>query len=123
MTFFNLHHPRALMPLLEGHSTYTLFSFCISDSGHEIKKLLPPHKTTPVRCGVSIHTPARHVGLVCSRSALASSGVFIADSPRILSGPSEDELILSMFNGSDDARYVEHGMPIAHFLILPLLAA
>jgi len=110
-------HPRACLPAPEGLYSYIIFSFCLSESNHEIKKLLSPHSTIPIRSGIHITLDPGRVGLVLSRESLASSGVFVADSPHLIN--SNHELIVLLHNGNDDARYIEHGVPIATLIFLP----
>jgi len=57
--------------------------------------------------------------MVCSRSGLASRGIFVANAPGIVDPDYTGEIKVILFNGSQEPHYVRQGDRIAQVLIIP----
>lgn len=79
-----------------------------------------------VRTGLAIELPHNHVGLVCSRSGLATRGVFVINAPGIIDEDyrGEVKVILGFLPSNlawpdPEIVHLPAGSRIAQFLVLP----
>ncbi len=78
--------------------------------------------------GIAVEIPPGHVGMVCSRSGIASkSGMFVLNAPGIIDEDYRGELKVILGRlpftpqwTSDEVFQVVHGMRIAQFMVMPL---
>jgi dUTP pyrophosphatase len=70
--------------------------------------------------GISIRVPTDYVGLICSRSGMASRGLFVVNAPGIIDAgyTGEIKVVLGNLGGM---RVINQGDRIAQFMILPLV--
>lgn len=103
-------------------AAFDLYMCDLTESGKPNKIVLPPHATSrPIPTGIAIELPPGHVGLVCSRSGLASQGVFVANGPGIIDPDYRGELKVLLYNGGHQARYAQHGERIAQLMLVPFI--
>ena len=101
---------------------YDICACLVSESNRPITK--PLHKgVTAVPTGLIVRPPPGHFVAVCSRSGLAAHGLFVANSPGIIDPSYSGELIILIFNGSHETKYVKHGDRIAQLVLLPAIYA
>ncbi len=83
---------------------------------------VPSHSWTTVRTELAIRIPAGHVGLIMSRSGLASvNGVFVLNAPGIIDAEYSGEIKVVLGNMDDFGYLVERGDKIAQFTMMPLM--
>jgi dUTP pyrophosphatase len=101
---------------------YDLYMCDLTESGRPNKIVLPPHATSrPIPTGIAVELPPGHVGLVCSRSGLASQGVFVANGPGIIDPDFRGELKVLLYNGGHQSRNAVHGDRVAQLMIVPFI--
>ena len=77
---------------------------------------VPSHSFATVRTELAIRIPAGHVGLIMSRSGLASvNGVFVLNAPGIIDAEYSGEIKVVLGNMD------ERGDKIAQFMMMPLM--
>lgn len=77
----------------------------------------------PVTFGPDMRAEWSHWTLfpaVCSRSGLATSGVFVANAPGIIDPEYRGEILVLLFNGGVHPAYVRHRDKIAQLVLLPV---
>lgn len=78
--------------------------------------------TATVRTDLAIRIPTGHVGLIMSRSGLASKhGVFVLNAPGIIDAEYSGEIKIVLGNMGKNVYLVERGDKIAQFMMLPLM--
>ena len=83
---------------------------------------VPSHGWATIRTELAIRIPAGHVGLIMSRSGLASkNGVFVLNAPGIIDAEYSGEIKVVLGNMGDYSYLVERGDKIAQFTVLPLM--
>ena len=83
---------------------------------------IPSHGFTTIRTEIAIRVPKGHVGLIMSRSGLATKhGVFVLNAPGIIDAEYSGEIKVVLANMSDNNYLVERGDKIAQFMLLPLI--
>lgn len=60
--------------------------------------------------------------LVCSRSGLATKGIFVANAPGVIDPDYRGEIKVILFNGSPEVHWVQHNDRIAQVLVMPVLS-
>lgn len=79
------------------------------------------HDYETISTGISIRIPQEFVGLVCSRSGLASkNGVFVLNAPGIIDSGYHGEVKVVLGNLSHKPYKVKKGDRIAQLMIIPL---
>ena len=73
-----------------------------------------------VPTGLSIRIPQDHMGLVCSRSGLAASGVFVLNAPGIIDYGYHGEVKVVIGTLSKFPVWINVGDKIAQLLIMPV---
>lgn len=116
--------PNAALPR-KFHSSDVGYDVCaclISETNRPQTK--PLHRgITPIPTGLVVRPPPGNFIACCSRSGLAVQGLFVANAPGIIDPTYTGELIILMFNGSHETKYVKHGDRIAQLVILPAVYA
>ena len=83
---------------------------------------IPSHNYATARTELAIRIPSGHVGLIMSRSGLASNrGVFVLNAPGIIDAEYSGEIKIVLGNMDDNNYLVERGDKIAQFTVLPLM--
>ncbi len=86
--------------------------------------VIGPHEGVLVPTGLALAIPEGYVGLVFARSGLATKqGLAPANKVGVIDSDYRGELLVSLFNHSEEARTVESGDRVAQFVIVPYLAA
>lgn len=116
-------HPAVKLPT---HGTpnsigYDLRAFLLSETGRPNTSLVPPRTTKIIPTGLVVVPPDGHAVFVCSRSGLATSSLFVTNSPGVIDPDYRGELQVLLYNGGHDAYYVRHEDRIAQFVLLPTL--
>lgn len=98
----------------------------IADACFDIKSsrdiTIEPHSYNVVTTDLSIRVPAGHVGMLMSRSGLASKhGVFVLNAPGIIDAEYSGEVKVVLGNMSGSSYLIERGDRIAQFMMLPLM--
>jgi len=87
-----------------------------------VQTRIPGHGYATVDTELAIRIPAGHVGLIMSRSGLASKrGVFVLNAPGIIDAEYTGEIKVVLANMDDRNYLVERGDKIAQFTMLPLM--
>ena len=85
--------------------------------------VIEPGKTVFIPTGFSIEIPEGFVGLMHARSGLASKqGLAPANKVGVIDSDYRGEVMVALFNHSDERRVVEPDDRIAQLLIMPYLA-
>lgn len=111
---FVRNHKDAMLPSM-AHSDdacYDLFSV-------EEAKILPGCRV--IDTGFSIGLPPGYVGLVCSRSGLASRGIFVANAPGIIDAGYRGPLKVVLYNSTANDYTVHKGDRIGQLMIQKVL--
>jgi dUTP pyrophosphatase len=120
---FKLLHGKAQMPMRA-----TSGAACWDLVAAEESYLAPPRSFATVGTGVAVELPPCHVGLVCSRSGLASKeGVFVLNAPGIIDEDYRGELKVVLARLPRDISWpalenylILPGLRIAQLMVLPL---
>jgi dUTP pyrophosphatase len=101
----------------KAHKEDACFDLRASDS-----TTIPSHGFGTVRTELAIRVPAGHVGLIMSRSGLASThGVFVLNAPGIIDAGYTGEIKVVLGNMCDFNYLIASGDKIAQFMVLPLM--
>lgn len=105
-------HSDAIIPSYAHHDDAGADLYAIEDA------LVPAHGQCLVSTGLAIELPHGFVGLVHSRSGLATKhGVAVVNSPGTIDAGYRGEIRIGLINHSDEDFHVERGMRIAQLLI------
>ena len=96
------------------------------NGGVEIKAArgikIRPHETVMLHTGIAMETPIGYYAAIYARSGLASKqGLRPANCVGIIDAAYRGELIVPLYNDSDQTRILRHGDRIAQMAILPVL--
>lgn len=119
---FKKLHPEARLPTrgFPSDAAVDVFAFLLSREGRPNTKIIPPRTAETMPTGLLIEPPPGHAVLVCSRSGLASKGIFVTNAPGIVDPDYRGELKVLLYNGSMENWYVRHEDRIAQLLLLPI---
>lgn len=84
---------------------------------------LEPGKQATVTTGFNIAIPDGYVGLVCSRSGMASRGVFVTNAPGVVDAGYRGELKVLLHNAGHAFQGFEAGYRIAQLMVVPVIPA
>ncbi len=85
--------------------------------------IIAPGKTAMIPTGLTLEIPENHAGLVCARSGLASKkGLAPANKVGVIDSDYRGELIVVLYNHSQETHTVSPGERIAQLLITPVLS-
>jgi dUTP pyrophosphatase len=97
-----------------------VYAYLKSESGRPIKMLVPPGMTRMIPTGlVAVSEPPYSI-LVCSRSGLATKGIFVANAPGVVDPDYRGEIKILLHNASGEVHWVEHGDRIAQIILVPV---
>lgn len=86
--------------------------------------VIEPGQGVLVPTGLALAIPTGYVGLLLARSGLATKqGLAPANKVGVIDSDYRGELMVSLFNHSDQVRTVESGDRVAQLVIVPYLAA
>lgn len=120
---FKMVHPRAEMPV-----QMTGGAACFDLKACEETYLSPNHAYRTVNTGVAVEIPEGYVGMVCSRSGLASKeGIFVLNAPGIIDADYRGEIKVILARLPYDLNWPQFdnylvipGMRIAQLMVVPL---
>ena len=82
---------------------------------------IAPHSTVKIGTGVAIELPPYMMGIIFARSGLATKkGLRPANCVGVLDSSYRNEVIVPLYNDSDEVRIVKNGDRIAQLIILPV---
>ncbi len=83
-----------------------------------------PKESFLFHIGIALEIPKGYVGLVFARSGLATKkGLAPANKVGVIDADYRGELMVPLFNQSNEPRVIEHGERIAQLVITPFIAA
>jgi len=97
-----------------------LHAYLMSETGRPNTLMIPPHTTRKVPTGLAMRPPPGHAILVCSRSGLASGGIFVTNGPGVVDPDYRGEILVLLHNGTHIPYYVKHEDRIAQILVIPV---
>lgn len=100
-------------------AAYDLSACLLNDGGRPFTTTIGPHTTKLIGTGLALRPPKGHLILVCSRSGLAASSVFVANSPGVVDPDYTGEIKVLLYNGGLEPFYLRHKDRIAQALIVP----
>ena len=126
--------PTALIPT-KAHASDAAFDLYLDapdalyhewNGGVEIKAArgikIRPHETVMLNTGIAMKTPIGYYAAIYARSGLASKqGLRPANCTGVIDAAYRGELIVPLYNDSDQTRILRHGDRIAQMAILPVL--
>lgn len=112
--------PSAELPFraYPGSAALDLFADLIVDGRSRIKTVSPGTSLT-VGTGIALRPPPLHCVLVCSRSGLATKGIFVVNAPGIVDPDYTGEIKVILTNVGLLPQYFRHGDRIAQALVTP----
>lgn len=85
---------------------------------------IAPGKSYLFHIGIAMEIPKGYVGLVFARSGLATKkGLAPANKVGVIDADYRGEIMVPLFNQSDEERIIEHGERIAQLVIVPFITA
>ena len=85
---------------------------------------ISPRETVLVHTGIAVEIPEGYVGLIFARSGLATKkGLAPANKVGVIDADYRGELMVALFNQSNEERIVSKGERIAQMAIVPFLKA
>lgn len=103
-------------------AAYDLSANLRNDADRPFTATIAPHTTRLIGTGLAMRPPLGHLILICSRSGLATKGIFVANAPGIVDPDYVGEIKVALFNGSLEPCYIRHGDRIAQALVVPFLS-
>lgn len=100
---------------------YDLHALLLSETGHTLRKVVPPCSTINVPTGLAVEPPPGHYLLVLPRSGLGKHSISVTNSPGLIDPDYRGEIRVLVYNGSYLNYWIEHGQRIAQLIILPLI--
>lgn len=118
-----LLHPLAKLPKTWSDLAAGLdLHACLPTStGGRNNAILPPHTTRNIPTGIAIEPPPGHFLIVCSRSGLAKTGIFVTNGPGIIDPDYRGEIFVLLHNGGHETHYIRDGDRIGQLVCLPLM--
>ena len=81
-----------------------------------------PNSTQAISTGICMEIPESYVGLVFSRSGLATKqGLSLANCVGVIDSDYRGEIKIALHNHSDSIRKVKHGERVAQIVLVPFL--
>lgn len=118
--------PEAIMPIraYDESAGWDLSAFCLSkEERRPLTIVVAPQTTRVIRTGLALRPPPGHCILVCSRSGLATSSLFVANAPGVVDPNYTGEIKVLMYNGGQAPYFLKHADRIAQALFVPFAAA
>lgn len=111
---------RAILPRRGSSSAAGADIFALLDSTITVRS----GETVMINTGIALEIPEGFVGLVCARSGLSCKyGVAPANKVGVIDSDYRGELIVALFNHSNESRDIANGDRIAQLVIVPYLSA
>ena len=112
--------PKAIMPT-KG-SKYSagvdLYAVCKRVSGMQIL----PRNTVKIKTGIAIEIPEGYFGAIFARSGMATNkGLRPANCVGVIDSDYRGEIIVPLYNDSDECRTIRSGDRVAQLVVLPFL--
>ena len=86
------------------------------------EETINPNGFATIRTELAIRVPTGHVGLIMSRSGLASKhGIFVLNAPGIIDAEYSGEIKIVLGNMGKKTYLVERGDKMAQFMMQPLM--
>lgn len=83
-----------------------------------------PHETVMVGTGIAMAIPSGYFGGIYARSGLATKqGLRPANCVGVVDSQYRNEIMIALYNDSDETRIIQHGQRIAQMIIQPVPAA
>jgi dUTP pyrophosphatase len=116
--------PHAAIPCRAyGESAAFDLSAClVSENGRYRTATIGPGVVQLIGTGIALRPPRGHCVLVCSRSGMATQGVFVANAPGVVDPDYTGEIKVILINGGLSPQYIRHGDRIGQVLIVPFTA-
>lgn len=116
-------HPDAKLPRVATPESIgaDVYAYCKSESGREIKMVIPPGSTRMVPTGiVAVAQPPFSI-LVCSRSGLAAQRtLFVTNSPGVIDPDYRGEIKILLHNAGTQNQWIAHNDRIAQLILVPI---
>jgi dUTP pyrophosphatase len=84
-----------------------------------IKHTIQPYETFKVHTGLACAIPENHVGIIAPRSSLGVKGLILANTIGVIDSDYRGEIIVALYNRSENEYYLEEGNRIAQMFIIP----
>jgi dUTP pyrophosphatase len=97
-----------------------VYAFLLTESGRPTSRAIHQRGVTAVPTGLILRPPPGFYVQCCSRSGLATKGIFVANAPGIIDPDYSGELIILLFNGSFETFYIAHEHRIAQIILTPI---
>lgn len=121
---FKLHEDASIP--FRAHPTdvgWDIHAYLMSETNRPITKALHQKGVTMIPTGIVVRPPPEFFIQVASRSGLAKQSIFVANAPGIVDPDYNGEIIVLLFNGSHETKYVKHGDRIAQLVLAPAIYA
>lgn len=117
-------HPEVAVPFRAyGESAaFDLSAYLVGSNGRFRTATLGPGVTQAIPTGIAIRPPRGFCGLVCSRSGLATKGVFVTNAPGVIDPDYTGEIRVILTNAGMETQYIRHGDRVGQLMIVPYLA-
>lgn len=115
-------HPQAQLPgtWSPGAVGYDIHALLLSESGHAVRTVIPPHTTKNIGTGLLIEPPPDYFLFVCPRSGLGKYSISVTNAPGVIDPDYRGELRVLVYNGGYESFWVENGMRIAQLIPMPV---
>ena len=98
-----------------------VYAYCKSESGREIKLVIPPGSTRMVNTGIVAIAQPPFSLLVCSRSGLAAQRtLFVTNSPGVIDPDYRGEIKILLHNAGVENQWINHNDRIAQLILVPI---
>lgn len=120
-----LKEPTARLPVQANPNAigFDVYANLVSETGHPLTATIPPKNTKAIPTGLILKPPTGYYVQCCSRSGLAKSSIFVANSPGIIDPDYTGELIVLLFNGGYESFFVKHHYRIAQIILTKITPA
>ena len=120
---FKKLHPAAHVPRRWSDNAvgYDLHALLLSETGHSLRKVVPPCSTINVPTGLAIEPPPGYYCLVLPRSGLGKHSISVTNSPGLIDPDYRGEIQVLVYNGSYINHWIEHDQRIAQLIVMPLI--
>lgn len=122
MLKITLMHPDAKLPRTATPESIgaDVYAYCKSESGRPVKLVVPAQSTRMIPTGIIAVSQPPFSILVCSRSGLASKGIFVTNAPGVIDPDYRGEIKILLHNATDQPHWVEHHDRIAQLVLFPI---
>lgn len=88
------------------------------------KIIINPNETVFIKTGIAMAIPENYVGLIYARSGLGTKkGLAPANCVGVIDSDYRGEIIVALYNHSNESRIIENGDRIAQLVIAPFVKA